>query len=196
MTDTFKFVPVRQETSPVCQQVLLKKKKIQNDFEVLEKAVRVEACTGLFCSLSPLLEEEPSSPLLIPLTVIQKEPDDESLLPMVIPELIGRFKPQSNLIVLNEKPINLIRYVLERFDERSLNVIILPCQFVSPLDFSDLISYLLEDDKTRVHFIVDDSCNLLFLPIRPREHLVLNKINYPNISALYSLFLKQVITTR
>ena len=193
MADTFKFVPARQEDYPISQQVLLRKKQIQNDFEALERLVRIDACTGLFCSLGPLLEVEPSSPLLIPFTVIQKESDDESLLPMIIPELIGRFKPKTNIIVPNEKPENLIKFVLEKFDETCLNVIILPSQLVSPLDQTDLISYLLEDDKTRVHFIVEDSCNLLFMPIILREHLVLNKINYPNISTLYSLFLKQVI---
>jgi hypothetical protein len=195
MADTFKFVPARQEESPVDRSFLLKKKKIQSDFEILEKAIRIDACTELFCSLSPLLEKETSSSLLIPLTVVQKEPDDESLLPVIIPELIARFKPTANVIVLNETTNNLIRFVLGGFDVNRLNIIILPSQFITHLDQTDLIAYLLEDEKIQVHVIVDDSCNLLFMPIKLREHLVINKINYPSSLALYSLFLKQVFST-
>ena len=188
----YKFVPARTADNPI-PHLLGRKKQINEEIQTLERLVRIEACTKIYTQLRARLEIAVGEHLL-PVTVVQKEADDEALLLMLLPELCKKFHPNMNIVIITGSHGGLIKSFKAQANAEYENIIFLDSSHIPhPQEVSDFISFALEQPFA-CHIILDDATPLIYAPILLRERLVLHKIEYPGPDALLSLLLEQVFT--
>lgn len=186
----FKFVPERTTDNPIFH-LLSKKKQINEEIRTLDRLVRIEACTRLYTALKSRIETSNISNHLLRVTIIQREPDDEGLMPMLLPELCKKFHPQLNVVIITCTS-GLIKSFKAQADRECENIIFLNgAHLPHPQEVSDFISFLLEQPFA-CHLVLDDAVPLIYSPILLRERLVLQKFEYPQVDSLLSIFLQQV----
>lgn len=187
----FKFVPERSCENPIPPPLLNRKKLINEELRTLERLVRIEACTTLYTALKKTIET-PSSDYLLPVTIIQKESDDEALMQMLLPELCKKFHPSLNIVILTGTNGPLIKRFQAQADFSLENLVFMNgAHLPHPQEVSDFMSFLLEQ-PFKCHLLLDDATPLIYAPILQRERLVLQKIEYPSLESLVSTLLQQV----
>lgn len=185
----FKFVPARASENPI-SHLLCRKKQINEEIRTLERLVRIEACIRLYMALKNRIVMS-TGDFLLPVTVIEKERDDEALMPMLLPELCKKFHLTVNIVIITGAK-GLFKSFKSQIDMQSDNLIFFcDAHLPHPQEVSDFISFVLEQ-PCRCHLILDDAIPLIYAPTLLRERLVLQKVEYPKLDSLISILLQQV----